>query len=108
MHQESDALLCNLLEEIKGSIVGEVDINTMINTVISQTHNKDKFIRITAVSWIREFVLVSEEWGLPYSQLLEALLPCLSDEEEEVQQASENACNDLMRNVNAIMEFKLV
>lgn len=106
--QESDALLCNLLEEIKGSVVGEVDINTMINTVISQTHNKDKFIRITAVSWIREFVLVSEEWGLPYSQLLEALLPCLSDEEEEVQQASEDACNDLMRNVNTLFNGNIV
>ena len=71
----------------------------MINTVISQTHNKNKFIRLTAVSWMREFVLVGEEWGLPYSQLLEALLPCLSDEEEEVQQAAEGACRELMLNV---------
>lgn len=66
-----------------------------------QSHNKDKFIRLTAVSWIREFVLVSEEWGLPYSQLFDALLPCLLDEEEEVQQASDNACKDLMDNVSA-------
>lgn len=64
-----------------------------------QSHNKDKFIRLTAVSWIREFVLVSEEWSLPYSQLFDALLPCLLDEEEEVQQASDNACKDLMDNV---------
>ena len=71
----------------------------MINTVISQTHNKDRFIRLTAVSWVREFVLVGEEWGLPYSQLLEALLPCLSDEEEEVQQDAEGACKELMLNV---------
>ena len=47
-----------------------------------QSHNKDKFIRLTAVSWIREFVLVSEKWSLPYSQLFDALLPCLLDEEE--------------------------
>lgn len=66
-----------------------------------QSHNKDKFIRLTAVSWIREFVLVSEEWSLPYSQLFDALLPCLLDEEEEVQQASDNACKDLMDNVGA-------
>lgn len=66
-----------------------------------QSHNKDKFIRLTAVSWIREFVLVSEEWGLPYSQLFDALLPCLLDEEEEVQQASDNACKDLMENVDS-------
>ena len=73
-------MLCNLLMEIKDSVTGEVNINTMVNTVISQTKNKDRFIRITAVSWIHEFVLVSEEWGLPYSQLLKALLPCLSDD----------------------------
>lgn len=48
-------------------------------------------------------MLVSEEWGLPYSHLFEALLPCLSDEEEEVQQASEHACNDLMRNVRSFL-----
>ena len=68
-----------------------------------QSHNKDKFIRLTAVSWIREFVLVSEEWGLPYSQLFDAQLPCLLDEEEEVQQASDNACKDLMENVGSAL-----
>ena len=67
--------------------------------MIRQTQNPDKFIRITAVSWIREFVLVSEEWGLPYSQLFKALIPCLSDPEIDVQQASENACIELMKNV---------
>ena len=44
-------------------------------------------------------MLVGEEWGLPYSQLLEAMLPCLSDDEEEVQQATKEACHDLMENV---------
>ena len=93
--------------EIKDSVTGEVNINTMVNTVISQTKNRDKFIRITAVTWIHQFVLVSEEWGLPYSQLLKALLPCLSDCEEEVQIASENACVDLMRNVLYWISFDL-
>ena len=73
-----------------------------MTTIILQSHNKDKFIRLTAVSWIREFVLVSEEWGLPYSQLFDALLPCLLDEEEEVQQASNAACEDLMANVGLL------
>lgn len=45
---------------------------------------------------------MGEEWGLPYSQLLEALLPCLSDEEEEVQQAAKRACLDLMDNVETL------
>ncbi|OAO17602.1 VAC14 family protein [Blastocystis sp. ATCC 50177/Nand II] len=98
IRQETDSLLQTLLAEIKESTAGEVDTSTMITTIIVQSHNKDKFIRLTAVSWIREFVLVSEEWSLPYSQLFDALLPCLLDEEEEVQQASDNACKDLMDN----------
>lgn len=65
-----------------------------------QSYNKDKFIRLTAVSCPRVRA-VSEEWSLPYSQLFDALLPCLLDEEEEVQQASDNACKDLMDNVGA-------
>lgn len=72
----------------------------MISTVIEQTRNQNKFIRLTAVSWVREFVHVGEEWGLPYSQLLDALLPCLQDEEEEVQVEAEAACHDLMKNVS--------
>ena len=37
-----------------------------------------------------------------YSQLFDALLPCLLDEEEEVQQASNAACEDLMANVGVL------
>ena len=42
---------------------------------------------------------MSEDWGLPYSQLFKALIPCLSDPEVDVQQASENACFEFMKTV---------
>ena len=88
-----------LLDEIRYSEKGDVNINSMISIVIDQTRNHNKFIRSTAVSWIREFVNVGQPWALPYSQLFEALLPCLQDEEKEVQVKAEAACHDLMKNV---------
>ena len=76
-----------------------------MSILLSLIHNNDPFIRLTVVTWIYEFLLLDSEWTVPYAKLLRALLPVYGDFEKEVATKAKEACMELIRSVDCIIEW---
>lgn len=106
--KETDDVLQSFLSEIKSSEPNNTIMNSMvvfaalshvqINVLLNLVHHNDRFIRLTVVTWIYEFVLVTE-WSIPYARLFRVLLPCYADSEKEVQEKAQATCWELLKSV---------
>ena len=68
----------------------------MVAILVSQCKSKHILARMTAVQWIRDFVAIGEEKLVPFfGELLEALLACVSDREEEIRNST-SAANEML------------
>lgn len=76
-----------------------VVMNTIMNTLLTLSHHNDRFIRLTSVMWIYEFILLDDEWDLPYARMLRALLPCYADNEADIRTRAEACCRELLKSV---------
>lgn len=71
-----------------------------MSVLLSLIHNNDPFIRLTVVTWIYEFLVLDDEWVIPYSRLLRALLAIFTDHEKEVVIKAKAGCMELIRSVS--------
>ncbi|KAK8794162.1 hypothetical protein WA171_003287 [Blastocystis sp. BT1] len=96
---ETDDILTSFLSEIKSSEMSPVVMNTIMNTLLTLSHHNDRFIRLTSVMWIYEFILLDDEWDLPYARMLRALLPCYADNEADIRTRAEACCRELLKSL---------
>ena len=100
--KETDDILTSFLSEIKSSEMSPVVMNTIMNTLLTLSHHNDRFIRLTSVMWIYEFILLDDEWDLPYARMLRALLPCYADNEADIRTRAEACCRELLKSVGDV------
>lgn len=73
-------LLSEFLRSIKEN-PNRVDFQEMINILVQHAQSQDDLLQLTAITWIKEFVQLSNKSMLMFtSGILIAILPCLSYE----------------------------
>jgi len=88
IRQAADLALADFLKEIKMST--SVEFLPMVSIVVSQSKSKDRFSRLTAMTWILEFIaLGGEGLGMSYSDLLGSVMWTISDQEPEIRVVAE-------------------
>ncbi|CAN0877100.1 Protein VAC14 homolog [Linum grandiflorum] len=84
IRQQADSALSEFLQEIKNS--PSVDYGRMAEILVQRAAASDEFTRLTAITWINEFVKVGGDQLVPYyADILGAILPCISDKEEKIR-----------------------
>eukprot|EP01111_Echinosteliopsis_oligospora_P017453 TRINITY_DN7564_c0_g1_i1.p1 TRINITY_DN7564_c0_g1~~TRINITY_DN7564_c0_g1_i1.p1 ORF type:complete len:699 (-),score=172.12 TRINITY_DN7564_c0_g1_i1:78-2174(-) len=94
---EVDTVLSEFLTELRTA--PNVDYGSLVKTVIYHSTSPDDYTRLKALTWVNEFILVGKEHLLPYSaQILSGILPCLSHDVAEIEEAAARA-NTLLLDV---------
>ncbi|KAJ0412152.1 hypothetical protein ATCC90586_005765 [Pythium insidiosum] len=96
IRQAADSALAEFLREIKQT--EHVDYGRMVDILVGQCNSKERFNRLTAITWVHEFVMLGKERLVAfYAQLLAAIMHCISDAEHEIRQVAERANDDLLQ-----------
>ncbi|WOL11614.1 hypothetical protein Cni_G20378 [Canna indica] len=99
IRQQADSALSEFLQEIKNS--PNVDYGRMAEILVQRAGSPDEFTRLTAITWINEFVKLGGEQLVPYyAEILGAILPCISDKEEKIRVVSRET-NEELRAIQA-------
>lgn len=99
IRQQADAALSEFLQEIKNS--PSVDYGRMAEILVQRAGALDEFTRLTAVTWINEFVKLGGDQLVPYyADILGAILPCISDKEEKIRAVARET-NEELRMIRA-------
>lgn len=99
IRQAADAALAEFLRETKQSSV--VEFGPMIPILVAQCNSKERFNRLTAITWVHEFIkLGGEKLILFYSGLLGAIMHCISDGDPEIRAVAGQTNQDLLLLVN--------
>ncbi|CAN1297334.1 Protein VAC14 homolog [Linum perenne] len=124
IRQQADSALSEFLQEIKNSPVGlplifnsdvqshgsfvallllkSVDYGRMAEILVQRAASSDEFTRLTAITWINEFVKLGGDQLVPYyADILGAILPCISDKEEKIRAVARET-NEELRAINAV------
>uniref|UniRef100_K3W541 Vacuolar protein 14 C-terminal Fig4-binding domain-containing protein n=1 Tax=Globisporangium ultimum (strain ATCC 200006 / CBS 805.95 / DAOM BR144) TaxID=431595 RepID=K3W541_GLOUD len=103
IRQAADSALSEFLREIKQT--EDVDFGRMVEILVGQCNSKERFNRLTAVTWVHEFVTLGGEKLVEfYAELLAAIMHCISDAEHEIRQVAERANADLLQLVKSTSE----
>ncbi|CAI0383458.1 unnamed protein product [Linum tenue] len=127
IRQQADSALSEFLQEIKNSPVGppltfnfdiyallfyyfltravlllkSVDYGRMAEILVQRAASSDEFTRLTAITWINEFVKLGGDQLVPYyADILGAILPCISDKEEKIRVVARET-NEELRAIKA-------
>lgn len=108
IRQAADSALTEFLREIKQT--EDVDFGRMVEILVGQCNSKERFNRLTAVTWVHEFVTLGGEKLVEfYAELLAAIMHCISDSEHEIRQKAETSNADLLQLVKSTaQEVELV
>ncbi|KAG6714087.1 hypothetical protein I3842_05G185500 [Carya illinoinensis] len=99
IRQQADSALSEFLQEIKNS--PSVDYVRMAKILVQRAASQDEFTRLTAITWINEFVKLGGDQLVPYdADILGAILPCISDEEEKIRVVARET-NEELRSIKA-------
>ncbi|KAI3466945.1 hypothetical protein Pfo_023608 [Paulownia fortunei] len=99
IRQQADSALSEFLQEIKNS--PSVDYGRMAEILVQRAASPDEFTRLTAVTWINEFVKLGGDQLVPYyADILGAILPCISDKEEKIRVVARET-NEELRGIQA-------
>ncbi|KAG2708317.1 hypothetical protein I3760_05G186100 [Carya illinoinensis] len=99
IRQQADSALSEFLQEIKNS--PSVDYGRMAKILVQRAASQDEFTRLTAITWINEFVKLGGDQLVPYdADILGAILPCISDEEEKIRVVARET-NEELRSIKA-------
>ncbi|KAM0936100.1 putative vacuole morphology and inheritance protein [Dioscorea sansibarensis] len=99
IRQQADSALSEFLQEIKNS--PNVDYGRMAEILVQRAGSPDEFTRLTAITWINEFVKLGGEQLVPYyADILGAILPCISDKEEKIRVVARET-NEELRSIRA-------
>ena len=95
IRQAADSALSEFLREIKQSSV--VEFGPMVVILVQQCHSKERLNRLTAISWLSEFIYLGGDLLLPFhSDILGAIMQCISDSEVEIRSVAERTNDDLL------------
>ncbi|RDX70776.1 Protein VAC14-like protein [Mucuna pruriens] len=99
IRQQADSALSEFLQEIKNS--PSVDYGRMAEILVQRAGSSDEFTRLTAITWINEFVkLGGDQLVSYYAAILGAILPCISDKEEKIRVVARET-NEELRAIEA-------
>ncbi|KAK8647534.1 hypothetical protein V6N13_121269 [Hibiscus sabdariffa] len=99
IRQQADSALSEFLQEIKNS--PSVDYGRMTEILVQRAAAPDEFTRLTAITWINEFVKLGGDLLFPYYvDILGAILPCISDKEEKIRVVARET-NEALRAIEA-------
>ncbi|KAL9389684.1 hypothetical protein Peur_018289 [Populus x canadensis] len=99
IRQQADSALSEFLQEIKNS--PSVDYGRMAEILVQRAASPDEFTRLTAITWINEFVKLGGDQLVPYyADILGAILPCISDKEEKIRVVARET-NEELRAIRA-------
>ncbi|KAJ4974133.1 hypothetical protein NE237_007307 [Protea cynaroides] len=94
IRQQADSALSEFLQEIKNS--PSVDYGRMAEILVQRAASPDEFTRLTAVTWINEFVKLGGDQLVPYyADILGAILPCIADKEEKIRVVARETNDEL-------------
>ncbi|XP_020089671.1 protein VAC14 homolog isoform X1 [Ananas comosus] len=94
IRQQADSALSEFLQEIKSSPT--VDYGRMAEILVQRARSLDAFTRLTAITWINEFVKLGGDQLVPYyADILGAILPCVSDKEEKIRAVARETNEEL-------------
>lgn len=114
IRQQADSALGDFLAEIRaggGEAAARSDLGRLTSVLVARTRSADEFTRVTAVTWLREFVSlagraasvgthVGTHVGTPlvsrFADILGAVLPCLSHAEPKVRDVAAKASDELL------------
>ncbi len=99
IRQAADSALSEFLREVRESAVVEFD--PMISILVYQcTNSKERLNRLTGITWLLEFIHHPHSGGdalLPFhSEVLGAILTCISDGQVEIRKVAERSNSDLL------------
>lgn len=90
IRQGADNVLLDFLREIKQ--VDVVEFGPMVNILVSQSRSKERFNRLTAITWLNEFIILGKEKLMDfYSSILSSIMYCISDDGQDICQAANEA-----------------
>lgn len=99
IRQQADSALNEFLQEIKNS--PSVDYGRMAEILVRRAGSPDEFTRLTAITWVNEFVKLGGDQLLPYyADILGSILPCISDKEEKIRVVARET-NEELRAIKA-------
>ncbi|TXG57046.1 hypothetical protein EZV62_018359 [Acer yangbiense] len=108
IRQQADSALSEFLQEIKNSpeskellLLKSVDYGRMAEILVQRAGSPDEFTRLTAITWINEFVKLGGDQLVPYyADILGAILPCISDKEDKIRVVARET-NEELRAIQA-------
>ncbi|KAG8503447.1 hypothetical protein CXB51_001593 [Gossypium anomalum] len=78
-----------------------VDYGRMAEILVQRAASPDEFTRLTAITWINEFVKLGGDQLVPYyADILGAILPCISDKEEKIRVVARET-NEELRSIKS-------
>ncbi|KAA3453297.1 protein VAC14-like protein isoform X1 [Gossypium australe] len=99
IRQQADSALSEFLLEIKNS--PSVDYGRMAEILVQRAAALDEFTRLTAITWINEFVKLGGDQLFPYyADILGVILPGISDKEEKIRVVARET-NEVLRSIEA-------
>ncbi|KAK1374687.1 putative vacuole morphology and inheritance protein [Heracleum sosnowskyi] len=99
IRQQADSALSEFLQEIKNS--PSVDYGRMAEILVQRAASPDEFTRLTAITWINEFVKLGGDQLVPYyADILGAILPCIADKEDKIRVVARET-NEELRSMEA-------
>ncbi|XP_031271631.1 protein VAC14 homolog [Pistacia vera] len=82
-------------------LLKSVDYGRMAEILVQRAASPDEFTRLTAITWINEFVKLGGDQLVPYyADILGAILPCISDKEEKIRVVARET-NEELRAIQA-------
>ncbi|GAA0154628.1 scaffold/adaptor protein [Lithospermum erythrorhizon] len=95
IRQQADSALGEFLQEIKNS--PSVDYGRMAEILVERATSQDEYTRLTAITWINEFVKLGGDQLVPYyADILGAILPCIADKEEKIRVVTRETNEELL------------
>jgi len=97
--QAADSALAEFLREIKESSV--VEFGPMVSILVAQCSTAKRLNRLTAITWVQEFInLGGDRLLLFYSDILGAIMHCISDTDAEIRNVAGQTNQELLVLVN--------
>lgn len=101
IRQAADQALNEFLKELKEDETDR-DISSMVPILVGQSLSPQKFNRITAMTWLLEFVrLKGQDLASLYHEILSSVLYCISDSEVEIRKVAQEIDNLLLQTVKS-------
>ena len=93
--QDCSSAMQEFLQEVQAS--AEVEYGQLADILVRQAQSADEVTRITALRWLRAFVVQGKEQLLPfYAVILAAVLPNVSHSSQDICQVSTTAVVQLL------------